>query len=186
MAFTMSPVQSRSGPPSSAHKCRRRMPRRSVATCRAIAPKARRRMRREGGPRRLRNELRLGKPRSHHKCWRRMRSSCSGLLRTARSLLRILHAMAAGRDCRKCGWCDDYSSCLHVLRIPAVGIDVAFCHTWPKTREVSTFSGVATPGRASMSASRTMSIAASPTTTRDAAPTQRAPSLDHSCHDSLS
>jgi hypothetical protein len=31
MAFTRSPVRSRSGPPSFAHDCRRRMPRRSVA-----------------------------------------------------------------------------------------------------------------------------------------------------------
>ena len=43
-----------SGPPSFAHECRRRMPRRSVAT------------RRGGGPVRLLNELRLGKPSSDH------------------------------------------------------------------------------------------------------------------------
>jgi putative endonuclease len=63
MAFRRSPVRSRSGPPSFAHECRRRMPRRSVATCRAIAPKARRRERRGGGPVLSLNELRLGEPR---------------------------------------------------------------------------------------------------------------------------
>jgi hypothetical protein len=50
MAFMRSPVRSRSGPPSFAHECRRRMPRRSVAE------------RREGGPVLSTNELRLGKP----------------------------------------------------------------------------------------------------------------------------
>src|SRR6185436_9125568 len=50
MAFMRSPVRSRSGPPSFAHECRRRMPRRSVAK------------RREGGLVLSMNELRLGKP----------------------------------------------------------------------------------------------------------------------------
>ena len=50
MAFRRSPVRSRSGPPSFAHECRRRMPRRSVAE------------RRAGGPVPPLNELRLGKP----------------------------------------------------------------------------------------------------------------------------
>src|SRR5687768_11736013 len=45
MAFTRSPVRSRSGPPSFAHKCTRRMPRRSVAQRRGggvLEPVARR------------------------------------------------------------------------------------------------------------------------------------------------
>jgi hypothetical protein len=49
MAFRRSPVRSRSGPPSFAHECRRRMPRRSVAERREAAPTPRRG---DAGPRR--------------------------------------------------------------------------------------------------------------------------------------
>ena len=159
MAFRRSPVRSRSGPPSFAHECRRRMPRRSVAT------------RRGGGPVPPLNELRLGKPSFARRLSRRIRVAAKAPSQPQRGRQRLCEPprSSIAETASVLSACD----IRRVLRLSVRHLR-CLCLGMPKTSDSSTFSRTPIPDHTSTSASHRMSTRAWPTTTPAAAHTLRA------------
>ena len=153
MAFRRSPVRSWSGPPSFAHECRRRMPRRSVAE------------RREGGP------LLASERASARQAMRRM-SRRSRAAAEADPLCRILHFVPPAES-QKLRTSRGHSAHPVNFETSAFGIAVASGLACRRPSASSTFWRVPIRSRTSTSVALRTSPPASSTTTPAAALTPR-------------